>query len=110
MQVFWPQRARTYHNLDPDIRRSGARNDRGAFHITEAELPIVIMSGREDVRDPSERELARKYGIGGTDRFRDRRSMDVATRRRRNRKDGRKRVYAASRVCNGKGPGQRGRN
>src|SRR6202795_2467245 len=62
MQGFLARNGQPYHHLDPDIDEV-ARALIEHFHVTEAELPIVICPDGQLLRDPSERELARNIGM-----------------------------------------------
>jgi thioredoxin reductase (NADPH) len=59
---FLARNGQPYHHLDPDIDEV-ARALIAHFHVTEAELPIVICPDGQLLRDPSERELARNIGM-----------------------------------------------
>src|SRR6202795_4339042 len=62
MQGFLARNGQPYHHLDPDIDEV-ARALIEHFHVTEAELPIVICPDAQLLRDPSEPELARNIGM-----------------------------------------------
>jgi len=62
MQGFLARNGQPYHHLDPDIDEV-ARALIEHFHITEAELPIVICPDGQLLRDQSEPELARNIGM-----------------------------------------------
>ena len=62
LQGFLARNGQPYHHLDPDIDEV-ARALIEHFHVTEAELPIVICPDGQLLRDPSERELARNIGM-----------------------------------------------
>ena len=63
LQGFLARNGQPYHHLDPDIDEAVARALIEHFHVTEAELPIVICPDGQLLRNPSEPELARNIGM-----------------------------------------------
>jgi thioredoxin reductase (NADPH) len=62
LQGFLARNVQPYYHLDPDIDEV-ARALIERFHVTEAELPIVICPDGQMLRNPSEGELARNMGM-----------------------------------------------